>query len=139
MSRGFVADASVGVSWAALSQSSEAGEHLLAEVASGAPLVVPVLWMFEVANALLILLRRRRIDSDQFTRGRDALSHLMPVLDEEDPRLALKDISDLAERYSLTIYDATYLELAIRRRLSLASFDSALNRAARLCSVKTLL
>ncbi len=61
MSDGFVADSSVGVAWAVFSQSSEATAHLLNDVASGTPLVVPVLWMFEIANSLLVLNRRRRI------------------------------------------------------------------------------
>jgi len=45
----------------------------------------------------------------------------------------------LAERFELTVYDATYLELAIRRGMPLASRDSALNNAARRSGVETLL
>ncbi len=48
-------------------------------------------------------------------------------------------ISDLANDHGLKVYDAVYLELAIRRRLPLASLDAALNRAAELSGVKTLL
>jgi predicted nucleic acid-binding protein len=51
----------------------------------------------------------------------------------EGARLALGEIARLAEKYGLTIYDATYLELAIRRRLPLASRDT------RICGVTTLL
>ena len=61
MSEGFVADSSVGVAWAAHSQASEATDQLLEKVAAGQPLVVPTLWPFEVANSLLVLLRRKRI------------------------------------------------------------------------------
>jgi predicted nucleic acid-binding protein len=139
VSDGFVADSSAGVAWAVPSQSSEATEHLLNEVASGMPFVVPVLWMFEVANALLALTRRKRIEPEQCARARRALSHLNPTVDEEGPRAALGKISDLAEKHGLTVYDAAYLELAVRRGLPLASHDAALNRAARRLSVKTLL
>jgi predicted nucleic acid-binding protein len=45
----------------------------------------------------------------------------------------------LAGRYELSVYDAAYLELALRRRLPLASRDAALNKAAKLAGVKTLL
>ena len=139
MSDGFVADASVGVAWAVQSQSSQATEHLLNEVAAGAPFVVPVLWMLEVANALLVLTRRKRIAPDEWVRARRALSGLTPTIDEEGPRVALARLSDLAQRHALSVYDATYLELAVRRRRPLASRDADLNNAAKLSGVRTLL
>lgn len=52
MRDGFAADSSVGVGWAVPSQSSQITGHLLHDVASGRPFVVPVLWMLEVANSL---------------------------------------------------------------------------------------
>jgi predicted nucleic acid-binding protein len=139
MKDGFVADSSVGVAWAVFSQASEATSHLLNEVASGTPLVIPGLWTLEVANALLVLTRRKRIDADQCARARRALGRLNPRVDEEGPRLALGKLSELAEKHALSIYDAVYLELALRRRLPLASRDAALNHAAQICGVRTLL
>jgi len=61
MSEGFIADSSVGVAWAVPSQASHATDDLLDTVATGSPLVVPTLWPFEVANSLLVVLRRNRI------------------------------------------------------------------------------
>jgi predicted nucleic acid-binding protein len=95
--------------------------------------------MFEVANSLLVLTRRKRITSEQCARARRALGQLRPVVDEEGPRVALSKLSDLAAEHTLSVYDATYLELAIRRRLPLASRDAALNRAAKVSGVRTLL
>ena len=40
------------------------------------------------------------------------------------------DVRTLASRYKLTAYDASYLELAIRRKLPIAAFDNALAKAA---------
>jgi predicted nucleic acid-binding protein len=60
-------------------------------------------------------------------------------MDDDGPSLALGTIWDMAERYALTVYDATYVELALRRSLPLASRDKALNHAARLAGAKTLL
>jgi len=136
---GFVADSSVGVAWAVASQSSQATEHWLDEVASGTPLVVPVLWGFEVANALLVLKRRKRIEPEEYAGARRALSGLAPAMDDEGPRGALGKISDLAEKHGLSVYDAACLELALRKRLPLATRDAALNQAARLAGVRTLL
>ena len=92
MKDGFVADSSVGVAWAVLSQSSQTTEHLLNDVASGRSFVVPGLWMFEVANSLLALMRRKRVEPEQWVRARQALSRLSPVVDEEAPRMALTKI-----------------------------------------------
>jgi predicted nucleic acid-binding protein len=139
VSSAFVADSSVAVAWAVASQSSEATRHLLDEVALGTPLVVPVLWMFEVANSLLALARRKRIEPQEHARARGALGQLNPTIDGEGPRLALGKIAELAEKHALSVYDATYLELAIRRGLPLASRDAALNKAAKLSGVRTLL
>ena len=136
---GFVADASLALAWAVESQSSEETEGLLEDVAAGAPFFVPVLWACEVANGLLILKRRKKIGPEHYTRARRALNNLNPAVDEDGARLALGTISDLANDHGLTVYDAIYLELAVRKRLPLASLDAALNRAARLSSVKTLL
>jgi predicted nucleic acid-binding protein len=132
-------DASVGIAWAVLSQSSKTTEHLLNDVASGRSFVVPGLWMFEVANSLLVLMRRKRLEPEEWARVRRALSRLNPVVDEEGPQMALGSVSDLAVQHGLAVYDAVYLELALRRGLPLASRDTALNHAARQCGVRVLL
>lgn len=139
MTTGFVADASVGVAWSVASQSSNETEHLLDEVSTGQPLYVPVLWVYEVANALLVLTRRKKIRPQESASARRALANLNPVVDEEGPQAALGTVSDLAAEHDLSIYDAAYLELALRRGLPLASRDAVLNRAAQRCGVKVLL
>jgi len=139
MSEGFIADSSVGVAWAVPSQASDATDDLLDNVATGTPLVVPTLWSFEVANSLLVLLRRKRILALERDRALGALAQLPLVVDDEGPRLALGRISELANEHGLSVYDATYLELAVRRKLPLASRDGALCKAAQDCRVKLLL
>ncbi len=139
MSEGFVADSSVGVAWAVHSQASGATDHLLENVAAGTPLVVPALWPFEVANSLLVLLRRNRILPPERDRALGALARLPFLVDDEGPRLALRSISELAAEHGLSVYDAAYLELAVRRRLPLASRDEALCEAAKGCRVELLL
>jgi predicted nucleic acid-binding protein len=136
---GFVADASVAVAWVVESQSTDATDRLFVEVEAGAPVHVPVLWMFEVANALLMLMRRRRIDRQGYDQARLDLSNLRPLVDAEGPKLALDSICDLAEKHVLSVYDASYLELALRKTVPLASRDSALNKAAKRAGVRTLL
>jgi len=138
VNQGFVADSSVGVAWVVASQSSPATEDLLDEVASGTPFVVPVLWMFEVSNALFMLARRKRIRPEQSAYDRQAVVRLCPVVDEDGLRFAFTRITELAEKHGLPVYDATYLELALRRSLPLASRDADLNRAAKSAGVSIL-
>jgi predicted nucleic acid-binding protein len=133
-----VVDASVGVSWAVLAQSSVATGRLLKQVAAVTPFLVPGLWMYEVANALLVLMRRKKMEPDHCARARKALGQLNPIIDDEGPRWALSRIWELADEHSLTVYDAAYLELAQRRRLPLASRDEDLIKAARTCGVQPI-
>src|SRR5437763_223758 len=100
---GFVADASIGIAWAVESQSSAETKDLLDRVASGVSFVVPVLWPFEVANAMLVLVRRRRMTTEDFARARLDFGTAKPVIDTEGPRFAWSDISHLAEQFALTI------------------------------------
>jgi len=139
VSEGFIADASVGVAWAVPSQASDTTDDLLDQVASGTPLIVPTLWPFEVANSLLVLLRRKKLLAPERDRALGALARLPLLVDDEGPRLALGRISELADAHGLSVYDATYLELAMRRKLPLASRDEALCKVAQGCRVKLLL
>ena len=127
------------MAWAAPAQASDVTDGLLDELAVGTPVVVPTLWPFEVANSLLVLLRRKKILAPERDRALGALSRLPLVVDDEGPRLALGRISELAGEHGLSVYDATYLELAVRRKLPLASRDEALCKAAQACRVKLLL
>jgi hypothetical protein len=52
------------------------------------------------------------------------------VLDEGTSARAFSDIVQLARTYQLSTYDASYLELAIRRGLPLACLDGKLKTAA---------
>jgi len=100
--------------------------------------VVPGIWHLEVGNILLLAERRGRIASaNRAAALRDML--MLPVeVDHHTAASAWRDTLILAERHRLTLYDATYLELSIRRSLPLATFDVALRRAATEATVKLL-
>jgi predicted nucleic acid-binding protein len=138
-SQGFVADASVGVSWAIPSQGSELTNDLLEQIISGTPFVVPALWPFEVGNALLTLQRRGKIDSAHGARARSALERLNPVIDDEGQRRALGAVWQLADDHVLALNDAAYVELEKSKGLGRGARHPRLNRAAKKCGVRTLL
>jgi predicted nucleic acid-binding protein len=138
VSAAWVIDSSVGFAWVHPDQATSATDKLLEQVAAGAIVVVPALWFSEMANSLLILQRRKKITREERKIALETLSAMSLTLDEEATRAAFQNTSDLAEKHGLTVYDATYLELALRRDLPLASRDAALSMAAKRCGLKTL-
>jgi predicted nucleic acid-binding protein len=99
--------------------------------------LVPSLWSLEVGNVLLIAERNKRISSKQRHMVLHTLTELPITIDVMTSHHAWLETMELAERYGLTLYDASYLELALRRSLPLATFDKALKRAADLAGVMT--
>jgi predicted nucleic acid-binding protein len=138
VSASFIVDASVGFAWVDQGQATPETDHLLNEVAAGATVIVPALWFLEMSNVLLIAQRRRRLTAGQRKAAMEKLTAMQLTVDEAGSRNAFGKTSELAEKYGLTIYDATYLELALRRSLPLASRDEALKNAAKQCGLKAL-
>jgi len=138
LSTRFVVDASVGFAWVWHGQATPETDRLLEEVAAGATVMVPALWHLEMANILLVSQRRNRLTATQRKIALEQLTALQFTVDEEGARQAFGKTGELAEKHGLTIYDATYLELALRRSLPLATRDEALKAAAKKCGVKVL-
>ena len=93
--------------------------------------VVPGLWHLEVANVLLQAERRGRIAPGDVTMRLELIAELPITTDNETTARAWREILALARAEGLTTYDATYLELAIRRGLPLQTKDAALITAAK--------
>lgn len=126
----FVLDSSVALTWCFEDERTPAIEALLQRVVeSGA--VVPVLWPLEVLNALALAERRRRVNRDTRQRLSSVLRDLPIRVDLDSAALAWTDTAALAERHQLSLYDASYLELARRLSLPLATLDRALRDAGK--------
>jgi predicted nucleic acid-binding protein len=138
VSRAWVIDASVGFAWVHPDQATPATDSLLAQIEAGAAVVVPALWFAEMANTLLVLQRRKKLTAAERKAALETLSRLNFTVDEEAGRAAFQKTSELAEKHGLSVYDAIYLEIALRRKLPLASRDNALLAAARRCHVRVL-
>ena len=136
MTRAFVADASVAVAWVHPAQSTVETASMLDAIAEGATLEVPSLWPLEVANALAVLVRRRKLGDDERKAALRWLSGLRTRIDHEAPGLAFSKLSQLADLYELSLYDATYLELAQRRGLVFGCKDGPLRQAAKQSGVQ---
>jgi predicted nucleic acid-binding protein len=132
-----VLDSSVALSWCFEDETSPETETILDRVrVEGA--MVPGLWHVEVANVLVQVERRGRLTLSDVGEAIALLSRLRVAVDDETTARAWREILGLARAERLTAYDASYLELAIRRGLPLATKDRALARAARRAGVNVL-
>lgn len=129
-----VLDRSATLAWLFEDERTPALEALLNRVGDiGA--VVPSVWCLEVANVLQIAVRRGRIDQ-VFQDACLKDLRLLPVSTDPETHLhAWDETLSLAARHRLTPYDASYLELAKRRGLELATLDRNLRRAAEIAGV----
>jgi predicted nucleic acid-binding protein len=132
-----VIDASLTMAWYFDDESTPATDALLDRVANiGA--IVPGLWRLEVANAFQTAIRRQRIDAVYRDASLAELG-LMPItVDADTNTYAWSSTLRLSERFSLTLYDAAYLELAQRRSLPLATLDRDLRTAAPALQIELL-
>ncbi len=124
-----VLDSSATLAWIYSDETTAAIRQVFDQVV-GQGAWVPALWRLEVANVLEMGVRRGRHDSV----FRDAMLEdlaLLPIrLDPDTDQHAWGATRRLASRHRLTIYDAAYLELALRRSLPLATLDKDLRSAA---------
>ena len=124
-----VLDSSATLAWIFLEERSAAITELFDKLILGGGWV-PLLWRLEVANVLEMRVRRGRIDA-AFRDATLADLELLPLqTDPDTEKHAWRTTLQLAERHRLTLYDAAYLELAVRRGLPLASLDRELRSAA---------
>jgi predicted nucleic acid-binding protein len=121
----FVLDASIVHDWAFDERHHTAAAvrgRLRTESAAA-----PGLWWFEVRNGLVVAERRGRVTEQQTARFLREILRLAIAFDSSPNEAS---VLGLARRHRLTVYDAAYLELALRKDLPLATLDGALARAA---------
>ena len=127
--KNFVLDGSVTMVWGFEDETDEYAEAIL-ERMPDLQAHVPSLWPLEVANALLVGERRRRITSAETARFLAILGAFPITVDDKTVAHAWADTMHLARAHNLSSYDAAYLELAIRLGLPLATLDGKLKTAA---------
>lgn len=124
-----VLDASAALPWLFEDEVTPASEALL-DVVSEYGALVPASWFLECAAALAVAERRGRVASSRMAKNVSLLLQLPLEFDETPSIYLLGAPLDLARRHQISAYDATYLDLALRRRLPLATSDYRLQAAA---------
>ena len=132
-----VLDASLALQWFLEDEAGRRyGLSILASLSTKRA-AVPMLWFYEVGNGLLMAHRRKRITFDQIDGFLTRLKAL-PIDAAEQLPAELLELPTLAQKHSLTNYDAAYLALAMRLNLPLATTDTDLRRAAAAAGVGTV-
>lgn len=127
----FILDASVSLAWFIDGTVPELASRVRRSLEGGSRAVVPPLWRLEVANGFAMAERRRDLDPHFVDRCLDDLEGLMAsVIDEAATLISLRHVHSVARSFGLSAYDATYLEIARREHLPLATLDRALSHAA---------
>jgi predicted nucleic acid-binding protein len=122
----FVLDASTTASWAFEDEDHPYADEALLQIHQDQAFV-PALWWFEVRNILIINERRKRSTALNTAAHLQDLSEMAIIQDITPDEV---EILRLARQHRLTVYDAAYLELAIRNNIPLATLDIELIRAA---------
>ncbi len=134
MVKQFVVDNSIVMAWCFADEASAYADAILDRLASTEALV-PAIWPLEVGNVLLVAERHNRLSEADSARFVALLDELPLTVEQEVPQRALGEILMLAREHRLSTYDASYLDLAMRSGLPIATLDAGLRRAAKACQV----
>jgi predicted nucleic acid-binding protein len=129
MDTDFVVDNSVVMTWCFKDETSQYADAVLDRLENHTALV-PSIWPLEVGNVLLVAERRGRIGRADSARFMALLGELPIIVEQESPERMLKEIFALGRDYKLSSYDASYLDLAMKKGLPLATLDKNLLAAA---------
>lgn len=136
----FVLDASVTASWLLPDEYTESARRAYARLrAAVVEAHAPELWLWECGNIIANAVRRRRMtpaDALLTWSVLDAVRTRVELALFEPPQVRACLV--LGMDHGLSIYDASYLWLALARRLPLLTHDEALAAAARAAGATTL-
>lgn len=130
MSPRFVVDNSIVMSWCFEDEGNSYAEAVLESLEAGEAFV-PAIWPLEAGNVLLVAERKKRLSQASVVRFLTLLGGLPISVEQETPERMLREIVSLAREHGLSTYDASYLDLAMRLDLPLATQDASLVKAAK--------
>lgn len=129
MANSFVLDNSVVMAWCFRDVGDGYADTVLEALAEGEALV-PGIWPLEVANVLAGAERRGRLSESDSTRFLALLAELPLRVVQESPQRVTGEILALTRETGLSAYDASYLDLAMREDVPIATLDLAIRKAA---------
>ena len=133
-----VIDASMALSWLLPDEKTESSVEVQAEIPKAAGVWVAAHWHLEVANSLCMAERRKRLNAAGIAQAIALFTQLPVTVDPETHDHASAQTLSLARQHTLSVYDAAYLELALRKGATLASLDGPLRVVAKKLGVPIL-
>lgn len=131
----FVMDCSVTISLLLSGENQGEIKHIESLLLKNSA-IVPTIWKYEVSNVLCMSERSKRISEAELAEIKNILDALPISIDDLSTTKTLGNTLHIAREQKLTIYDAAYLELAMREGVALATFDKELIKAAKQVGVE---
>ena len=138
MGESFVVDNSVVMSWCFKDETNQYADAIL-DCLSEATAFVPSIWPLEVVNVLLVAERKKRLSKADSVRFITLLSQLPIIVEHERPERTMKDLLALARSNNLSSYDASYLDLSMRKGIPIATLDTRLITASKKTEIPILM
>ncbi|MBW1932907.1 MAG: type II toxin-antitoxin system VapC family toxin [Deltaproteobacteria bacterium] len=134
MKRDFVVDNSVVMAWCFQDEASQYADAILGSLEVSRA-IVPSIWPLEVENVLLVAELRNRLSEADSARFIALLTELPITIEQESPERMMsermmREILALAREHQISSYDASYLDLAMRKGVPIATLDNGLIKAS---------
>ncbi len=130
-----VVDASLALAWCFPDEWTPEADRVLVAL-KGVCIRVPAIWPLEIANAILVGERRKRIKQTEVFSFIVLLEGLQILQDQQSVATIVSQVLPVARANNLSAYDAAYLELANRLNAQLATLDAALRKAAKQSGIR---
>lgn len=127
----------MALAWGFPDEGSESVDAVLLAL-EGQPIIVPAIWVLEITNAILVAERRKRLKRPEALRFVALLEELSIIENHQTVSKSVSHILPLAHEYGPTVYDAAYLEVAVRHNARLAMLDRGLQKAGRRSGIEIL-
>ena len=133
----FVVDTSIVMAWCFKDENDDHADAIL-DLLQNSNTVVPSIWPLEITNVLLVAERKKRLKRKDGYRFLSLLAELPITVEQDSYQRMFGEIFALAHMYGLSSYDASYLDLAMRKGIPLATADKTLRNAAKKARIKLL-
>lgn len=134
----WVIDSSIALAWVLPDEQSDRARRFGDSLEGDERLWIPPLWWYEISNALTICQRRKRLGDSDVHAAIQRINGLMLMTDTLLGCDGITKLYSLANENNLTAYDASYLELARRKGIGLATLDQRLAAAATASGVEVI-
>lgn len=138
MGESFVVDNSVVMTWCFKDKTNQYADAIL-DCLSDATAFVPSIWPLEVVNVLLVAERKKRLSEADSVRFITLLSQLPIIVEHQRPERLMKDLLALARSNNLSSYEASYLDLSMRKGIPIATVDTRLITASKKTDIPILM